>query len=299
MATDNSTTYCIYRIVCFPTGKCYVGQTNNVSKRSRTHFAKLRSNKHHCKKLQYAYNKYGRGAFYFEVLEQGLLKQNANEAERKWIDVFDSYKMGFNHTPGGDAASNEFLNKPCEWNSVGYKSISDAGAANHITTHAMLHRLQMGYKCDADMPYNRPCTWNGITYSTISDAARVLGINIATLGYRLRRGYTKDGDIKTSGNSNRRVCYWNGIEYESVAECARVLGISLSSLRERFINGYACDADLIPHESRHATPCIWNGVNYISISAAARDCGISYVSMLKRLNKGYSCDDDMVRGKNK
>ena len=35
----NDTTYCIYRIVCFVTGKCYIGQTSRQRRRKKEHLA--------------------------------------------------------------------------------------------------------------------------------------------------------------------------------------------------------------------------------------------------------------------
>lgn len=70
MASANDTSHCVYRIVCFVTGKCYVGQTLSPDRRKLEHFRLLKSKKHHSVHLQNAYKKYGRKSFYFEVLEE-------------------------------------------------------------------------------------------------------------------------------------------------------------------------------------------------------------------------------------
>lgn len=59
----------VYLISNNVNGKCYVGSTIHLDQRRREHFSKLASNKHINAHLQNAYNKYGREAFDFEVLE--------------------------------------------------------------------------------------------------------------------------------------------------------------------------------------------------------------------------------------
>lgn len=107
MATSKSTTYSIYRIVCFPTGENYIGQTKHLKDRQDTHQYLLRLGKHHSKKLQAAYDQYGVGSFYSEVIESNVSDADADAREIYWIAHFDSYHNGFNVTPGGkDSGAN-------------------------------------------------------------------------------------------------------------------------------------------------------------------------------------------------
>lgn len=55
----------VYLISNNVNGKCYVGSTIHLDQRRKQHFSRLAHNKH----LQNAYNKYGKEAFEFEVLE--------------------------------------------------------------------------------------------------------------------------------------------------------------------------------------------------------------------------------------
>lgn len=59
----------VYLISNNVNGKCYVGSTIHLDQRRKQHFSRLAHNKHVNKHLQNAYNKYGREAFEFEVLE--------------------------------------------------------------------------------------------------------------------------------------------------------------------------------------------------------------------------------------
>lgn len=60
----------IYCIRCVVNDKKYVGQTSDLQRRKRDHLGLLRSKKHHSKKLQSDFNKYGEDAFEFYVLER-------------------------------------------------------------------------------------------------------------------------------------------------------------------------------------------------------------------------------------
>ena len=88
--------YCVRNIA---NGKVYVGQAVNLHKRKREHFATLRAGKHHSRKLQNAWNKYGPDDFAFEVLELVLDFDLLMQAEQKWIDELKAYSEGYNIQP--------------------------------------------------------------------------------------------------------------------------------------------------------------------------------------------------------
>lgn len=60
----------IYKILHKPSGKFYIGQSVNVRIRWAEHRRKLRNNDHHNPKLQSYFNKYGIGAFEFQLVEE-------------------------------------------------------------------------------------------------------------------------------------------------------------------------------------------------------------------------------------
>ena len=91
--------YGVYKITNLVTSKVYVGSTcSDLKKRFREHFHHLRKNKHHSKKLQNSWNKYGEENFEISVLEM-CSKDRCTEREQYWIDTFDSYYNGYNCTP--------------------------------------------------------------------------------------------------------------------------------------------------------------------------------------------------------
>ncbi len=59
----------IYLIKNIINNKCYVGSTSHIDKREKEHFARLYNQSHHNTHLQNSYNKYGKDAFIFKVLE--------------------------------------------------------------------------------------------------------------------------------------------------------------------------------------------------------------------------------------
>lgn len=79
----------IYSIRHKATGKIYIGSTiKSFDYRKKKHFNKLKYNKHHNIKLQRAYNKYGKDAFEFCILEILNNISDVRQAEQYYIDVF-------------------------------------------------------------------------------------------------------------------------------------------------------------------------------------------------------------------
>lgn len=196
MTTSDSTTYCIYRIVCFPTGRVYVGQTIDVNRRKKTHFQLLKSGKHTNRKLQSSFNKWGQKHFFFEVLEYCVSQDTANEREKHWIAFYDSVRKGYNLTEGGNDGTH--LGRKCIWNGIEYVSTADAARANNVEKVTLTRWLKKGYTCLADVkPYkkDRRCVWNGITYPSVKEAAAALGLSPDGLYGRLYKGYKCDSDV--------------------------------------------------------------------------------------------------------
>ena len=79
----------IYQIRNTVNGMIYIGSSINIAARWREHKYDLNMNKHRNQHLQSAYNKYGKDAFVYEVLEvldEGS-KEKQFEREQYWIDL--------------------------------------------------------------------------------------------------------------------------------------------------------------------------------------------------------------------
>lgn len=291
---DDSTTHSIYRIVCFPTGKVYVGRTINPAERKTSHFSSLKSNRHINTYLQASYNKYGKGSFYFEVIEKGIPTSQAPEREMYWVAHFDSYRNGFNGNPGGDIPTQNM--KKCVWNGIEYESISAAARAIGITPSALNFRYKLGYVKDSDV--NSPekngsisCKWNGIEYHSIRAAAIANGVPDNVMLMRIRNGYTCEEDIAYP----RVACTWNGVSYVSINQAAIANGLKNATLIKRLAAGYASDDDMPKRGWHQEKKCHWNGIEYDSIKEAAKANGLNYNTLNYHLRQGHQCDEDIKR----
>lgn len=91
----------IYSITNALNGARYVGSSVEIEKRWKQHKIQLVSDSHHSVKLQKAWNKYGRNAFKWEIIEviDDPTNSTLTEREQYWIDKYDSYHNGYNDTP--------------------------------------------------------------------------------------------------------------------------------------------------------------------------------------------------------
>jgi group I intron endonuclease len=88
----------IYKITCIGDNKVYVGSTHNIKRRWQIHRDTLKRNVHHNSYLQYAWNKYGKDSFKFEILEIVSFNEY-REKEQYWIDFYQAADRnhGFNN----------------------------------------------------------------------------------------------------------------------------------------------------------------------------------------------------------
>jgi group I intron endonuclease len=78
-------TQVIYKIINLVNDKFYVGSTTNKKVRFREHRKQLRGNRHHCKHLQAAWNKYGEAKFDFVVVEEVPPEHSLHGAEDRYL----------------------------------------------------------------------------------------------------------------------------------------------------------------------------------------------------------------------
>ena len=92
----------IYQIENLQTGKSYVGQTINFQQRKNRHLSDLRRNKHHNKKLQNAFNKYGEQEFHFRCWKFEVKDEKELDAlEEEYIEKYNAIDDGYNIEPAG------------------------------------------------------------------------------------------------------------------------------------------------------------------------------------------------------
>lgn len=89
----------IYKVTNNINNKIYIGQTiQSLKERKRQHY-KFAKNKHNYK-FSNALNKYNIDDFLWEILEDDILIKNLNDKEVYYINLYDSFKKGYNSTPG-------------------------------------------------------------------------------------------------------------------------------------------------------------------------------------------------------
>ena len=89
----------IYKITCTSNGRIYIGSTVfNFYNRWHQHVSALKRKEHHSVTLQRAYDKYGKDAFVYEIIEKLTDDKEVLEREQYYIDLYDSAnpKLGFN-----------------------------------------------------------------------------------------------------------------------------------------------------------------------------------------------------------
>jgi len=125
-------------------GKMYIGITNNVARRKKEH----KNGKHPNSKFFKAIKKYGFNNFEYSEIMSNLSREEATLLECYLIACGDSFKNGYNATPGGDGGAT----------SVGVKN-----ASSKITEETVIKILEDNCStADAAKKYN---TSEGIVYN--------------------------------------------------------------------------------------------------------------------------------------
>ena len=84
----------IYQILCKPTGKVYIGSATDLIHRKSQHVSDLSKGKHRNSRLQNAWNKYGKNAFEFSILEI-CSKESLINREQYHLDIL--WTLGKEH----------------------------------------------------------------------------------------------------------------------------------------------------------------------------------------------------------
>lgn len=94
----------VYVITCIPTGRFYVGSSENIAKRKHRHLRDLRRGKHHNDFLQRVFNKYGEPAFAWKIkLTESKVEAVSLEQHYLFKHMFDPLCMNIGvHATGGD-----------------------------------------------------------------------------------------------------------------------------------------------------------------------------------------------------
>lgn len=150
----------IYSIINNKTKERYVGQTIDLERRKKEHFKDLESNKHLNKKLQSAWNKYGKNNFSFEYQKYDLAnKDELNILEKAFIQQYDSYYNGYNLTLGGDGGNTQgnlsfenycLIYIGCRWKGMTEKIAKVLNIDSSTVSAILREKTYLWYKEEAD-----------------------------------------------------------------------------------------------------------------------------------------------------
>jgi len=225
----------IYKIENKTNGKMYIGSSVNIKYRFKKHKEGLKSNKHYNKHLQHSWNKYGKDAFVFSVVEYVEDVNNLIAREQFWIDKYD-FDMLYNICPTAGS-------------SLGYKhseeikkELSKARKGKKLSeeTKKKLSKSRSGEnnhnygKTGINNPLSRLITFNDKTLSTREWADR-LNISISALNSRFSLGWPIKKILTTPKRTPIKIEF-NG-KTQSRTEWANELNISTDTLTYRLKNG--------------------------------------------------------------
>ena len=263
-----------------PSGKSYIGITNNLRRRIAEH---KRLSKTLNKAFYNAINKYGFDNFKFEILEEynvndrDKLHAILNEREMYYIDKFDTFKSGYNSTLGGDGTKgmagelNPFYNK--KHTKEAKIKMSEKHKGKKLTKE---HKLK-------------------ISEST----KKALG----NLSEEKKRRMSNE-----SPNRKKVICLETQIIYNSICECSDLLQIQRSDIRKvcngkrikakgltfRFIENEIVKDVEVENKAKRKIICTNTNKVYESITEASKDLNVKHQHISAILNgrqkttKGYS-----------
>lgn len=100
---------CVYKIICLPNKKVYIGQTIvSFKRRIAQHISKLNRNNHPNRSLQNDFNVFGESSFAFEIIETCESVELVDKLEQEHIDRHKSFCpiVGYNKEMGGKLSKN-------------------------------------------------------------------------------------------------------------------------------------------------------------------------------------------------
>lgn len=221
----------IYKIN-FKSGKVYIGQTNNLQKRKTDHLKEARNGND--SKVYRAIRKYNTTRDDFEILEINIeTQEEADNRERYWISYYDSYRNGYNSTPGGNSNTSE-INK-------GEKSVR-AIFTNQEVLEIRKLRAEMKYtKIEIYKKYKDKISESGFhkiwNYETYTDVAPELNTFKITEFYRYNKPKgvnSPTGKFTEEQIADIRNKYF--VEVISIKDICEIYKVNKSTI-ERIVSG--------------------------------------------------------------
>lgn len=178
----------IYRIYNKIDGKSYVGSSYDVDRRFKEHKAALRKSVHVNKHLQRAWNKYGEGAFEFELI---MLVDRDNLLQEETVQInLVSEEMSYNIVKNAEAPMAERKHSEetkCKlsrvhtdkWNDAEYKAKMAACHVGKVHSQSSKEKIKHSLQ--------KPLIGDGVVFSSAEEAAFTMRMTVSGVKNRVRR----------------------------------------------------------------------------------------------------------------
>ena len=267
----------IYKITNLINDKCYIGQSINIQKRWNAHKRcyNIESYHEYNKVLYKAFRKYGIENFDFEIVEE-CKPDELNEREIYWITYYNSFKNGYNATPGGDSPVKIDIEKLYKLWDEG-KTVKELREFFHVNKATIFHHLS-SYK----------------NYSI--EEARRRG---ALKGVKKIIQYSLDGVPVGEWDSCKQIYRETGINRESVMKCLQGKYYKAGGYRWAYKGELLNDSSKNNLVKNEITKLNWSKVHQIKEqlkegtpkTKIADDFSVS-ISTIERINGGRSWKEE-------
>jgi len=203
--------YCIRNTV---NGKMYIGQTRNYGRRVIQHRYRLSVTDNQSykaySKLYPAVQKYGIGAFSFELIEE-CCADHLNDREIYWIRHFDTYKNGYNATIGGGNPIAYWTGKKRSAETIAKVSASLRGKVHSEETRRKRSAALAGKTFPGKGRFRAiRCIETGEEYKSVKQACLAIGCSQSLMHKHLKgirataKGYTFEYGVETIPQGSRQ-----------------------------------------------------------------------------------------------
>lgn len=266
----------VYKITNKKNKKSYIGiTTRNPKKRWKEH---LSADTY----LGRAIRKYGDSNFSFKELDKASSLNELVELEKGYIELFDSFKNGYNQNQGGDFP--EAL--PIVLDGIEYES--QTIAANNFGLDLKLIRnrisrcgwtIREAYGLDEPpILHSHEIEVEGKKYKSITKAAKYYGLDHRLVWQRLQSGWSNEQAFNLESSPQTFELF--GKEYSSRNEAARIFGVDPSLVSNRLQKGWTNkQAFGIEPPPRSF---IFNGKTYKNYKELTKDFEINYDKFRRR-----------------
>ncbi len=291
---DSGTVYLITNTV---NGKRYVGITASTFKQRKAQYKSAAKSTFEQRPITRAMRKYGFDKFKFEILNQTA--QTFPELlalEEKYVAQFDTYRNGYNATPGGESGG-----RAVEINGVEYPSVAVAALTHGIDPGTLVSRLRRGMTPEVAIAFEYRTRYEvddperGKVEGTLIEICEYYGIPFTRAYQRLENGWIIEEVVGLVDHKHATVnepVTVAGRRFDSFSAACNHYGVAYKlAWRRQAKRNWTLEQALgikqPPKTSKHGGQMVRVGKRTFSTkTAAAKALGISYEKLMKRIANG-------------